>query len=102
LLDRTAYWGRLTESAVGAHLANSIRGKGLKLYYWNDRNYEVDFVLTWGKKIAAIEVKSGGRKKICPALSLFSPNNTISKKWLVGADGIPVENSAHAAEELLM
>jgi len=43
-----AWWGRLTESAVGAHLANSIRGKGLQLFYWNDRNYEVDFVLARG------------------------------------------------------
>ena len=99
----SAYWGRLTESAVGAHLANSIRGKGLKLFYWNDRNYEVDFVLTRGKKIAAIEVKSGQRKDNLPGLSLFAKQYPSAKKWLVGADGVPVEKFLHMQpEELLM
>jgi uncharacterized protein len=38
------YWGRLTESAVGAHLVNDSRGKGIDVYYWLNRNKEVDFI----------------------------------------------------------
>lgn len=58
LLDRD-FWGRLVESAVGAHLMNSVRGTTIELSYWREQNLEVDFVLRRGKKITAIEVKSG-------------------------------------------
>jgi uncharacterized protein len=85
-----AYWGRLTESSVGAHLANSIRGKGLQLNYWNERNLEVDFVLVKGNRIAAIEVKSGQRKNNLPGMASFAEQFKVRKKWLVGADGIPI------------
>mgnify|MGYP006287727511 CR=1 FL=1 len=57
------YWGRLTESAVGAHLLNDSKGKGINVYYWLERNSEVDFVLEKGRDVAAIEVKSS--KKDC-------------------------------------
>ncbi|MBN1547913.1 MAG: DUF4143 domain-containing protein, partial [Syntrophaceae bacterium] len=74
----------------------------LQLAYWNDRNYEVDFVLTRGNKIAAIEVKSGQRKDNLPGLSLFAKQYKTAKKWLVGADGIPVENFLQMRPEELL
>lgn len=38
-------WGRIVESAIGAHLLNhSIKGN-YNLYYWRYRNDEVDFVI---------------------------------------------------------
>lgn len=56
--DRT-FWGRITESAVGAHLLNTLDDR-TKVFYWRDRHdNEVDFVVTRGPRIAAIEVKSG-------------------------------------------
>ncbi|MCY4255803.1 MAG: ATP-binding protein [Gammaproteobacteria bacterium] len=58
--DRT-YWGRLVESAVGAHLFNT-RGSRTGLYYWRDGSNEVDFVLARADRLAAIEVKSGKRR----------------------------------------
>jgi uncharacterized protein len=39
------YWGRLVESAVGAHLANAWLAGHIELFYWRDRNREVDFVV---------------------------------------------------------
>lgn len=54
-------WGRLIESAVGAHLVNSAIGTGITVTYWRERNLEVDFVLQPGDSLVAIEVKSGGR-----------------------------------------
>lgn len=98
----TAYWGRLTESAIGAHLANGIRGKGIELYYWNERNHEVDFVLAQGNKIAAIEVKSSRRKDNLPGMALFAKQFKVHKKWLVGADGIPIEEFLKTAPEELV
>src|SRR5213079_3095864 len=35
------FWGRLVESAVGAHLANAAAAGGCELFYWRDRNAEV-------------------------------------------------------------
>lgn len=58
--DRT-YWGRLVESAVGAHLFNT-RGSRTGLYYWRDGGDEVDFVLARAGRLAAIEVKIGRRR----------------------------------------
>ena len=50
------FWGRLTESAVGAHLASAAAAGDLKLFYWRDHNREVDFVVQAGRKVTAIEV----------------------------------------------
>lgn len=97
-----AYWGRLTESAVGAHLANSIRGKSVQLAYWNERNHEVDFVLARGNTIAAIEVKSGRRKDNLPGIELFAKQFKVHKKWLVGSDGIPIEEFLKMAPEEIL
>ncbi|MBU6200233.1 MAG: ATP-binding protein, partial [Xanthomonadaceae bacterium] len=53
------FWGRLTESAVGAHLANAAASGDCALTYWRERNHEVDFVVEAGRRLTAIEVKSG-------------------------------------------
>jgi predicted AAA+ superfamily ATPase len=54
-----AFWGRLTENAVGAQLYWQAQERGSELRYWRDRQAEVDFVLAQGTDIRAIEVKSG-------------------------------------------
>jgi predicted AAA+ superfamily ATPase len=53
-----AEWGRVIESAVGAYLANESLKGGISLFYWRDRNDEVDFVIEKDGKIIGIEVKS--------------------------------------------
>ena len=56
--NNPAVWGRIIESAVGAYLANeSMKGR-ISLYYWRDRNDEVDFIIERNGKLAGIEVKS--------------------------------------------
>lgn len=59
-------FGRLFERAVGAAL---VRGGG-KVYYWRERNDEVDFVYE-SDRTYAIEVKSG-RKKNIGGLAVFA------------------------------
>jgi predicted AAA+ superfamily ATPase len=54
-----AVWGRLVESAVGAHLANAAASGDCELFYWRDGNREVDFVARRGRVVTAIEVKTG-------------------------------------------
>ncbi len=52
--------GRIFELVVGLDL---MRLQGT-LYYWRDGNDEVDFVYRIGKKVYAIEVKSGRKKSV--------------------------------------
>ena len=54
--DRT-FWGRLVESAVGAHLLNTAES-GPRVHYWRESVDEVDFVLDWGTRVVGIEAKS--------------------------------------------
>ena len=85
------YWGRLVESAVGAHLANAAAAGTCELYYWRDRNREVDFVIRAGRKLVAIEVKSGPRRDRLPGMPAFSTAFEPTRKLLVGAEGIDLE-----------
>ncbi len=86
------YWGRLVESAVGAHLANAAAAGACELYYWRDRNREVDFVIRSGTKLVAIEVKSGRRHDHLPGMTAFSRAFHPTRKLLVGGDGIDLES----------
>jgi len=86
----TDFWGRLVESAIGAALINGLRGENIEVFYWSSRNREVDFVLSRGKSLVALEVKSGRRKVTLPGIEAFSTEFQVTKKLLVGAQGIPV------------
>ena len=85
------FWGRLTESAVGAHLANAASCGICELFYWREGNLEVDFVLRAGRVVVAIEVKSGRAPVALPGLAAFREAFKPKRTLLVGGDGIPVE-----------
>lgn len=85
------FWGRLTESAVGAHLANAAACGVCELFYWREGNREVDFVLRAGRMLVAIEVKSGRAPAALPGLTAFGAAFKPKRSLLVGGDGIPVE-----------
>ena len=84
-------WGRLVESAVGAHLLNEIQGSRVELFYWRHRDQEVDFVLKRGDALAAIEVKSTARRAHPPGLSDFQHSYPRARPLLVGGQGIALE-----------
>jgi len=83
-------WGRFVESAVGAHLINSGLKYRLNVYYWNQSNYEVDYVIERGGDVVAIEVKSG-KDSVNKGLSIFEEEFHPKGTFLVGTDGIPFE-----------
>lgn len=83
--------GRLVESAVGAHLANAAAAGHCDLFYWRERNREVDFVLRTGKTVVAIEVKSARSPDTLPGLGVFADTFHPRRTLLVGGDGIPLE-----------
>ena len=86
--DRT-FWGRLVESAVGAHLLNSGAPE-VRLHYWRHRNREVDFVLARGPRVAAVEVKSGVRRTSASGLEEFGRRFGGAATVLAGEGGTPL------------
>lgn len=91
LKQKPDQWGRWVESAVGSSLANGITGKNIELYYWSNRNREVDFVLSRNDELVAIEVKSGRQKGSFPGMEAFSKEFKVKRKLLVGSQGISLE-----------
>jgi predicted AAA+ superfamily ATPase len=87
-------WGRLVESAVGAHLANVAATGEVELSWWRDGDREVDFVLRGAGGIAAIDVKSGRAPAAQPGIAAFTAAFSglgPIRPLLVGGDGIPLE-----------
>ena len=84
-------WGRVVESAVGAHLINNAYSQDFSLFYWREGNYEVDFVLEHKGRVVALEVKSGISLRTAGMVQ-FRKSYPDSKIMLVGRDGIPWED----------
>ncbi|MCC7067763.1 MAG: ATP-binding protein [Burkholderiales bacterium] len=84
-------WGRLVESAVGAHLANAALRGECALHYWRERNHEVDFVVQTGRRLTAIEVKSGRAPQAHAGTAAFVAAFRPQRTLLVGGDGIALE-----------
>ena len=86
------YWGRLVESAVGAHLLNTTKGKKLELFYWLERNQEVDFLLKSGKDLVALEVKSGRTRERFSGFPALTRAFNVKRQLLIGQEGIPLKD----------
>jgi len=88
--DDNEFWGRLIESMIGAHLLNSIRGTQIELFYWREGDKEVDFVLKYGDKLTAIEVKSGYENFRRSGMDIFVDRFKPNRILLVGDKGMPI------------
>ena len=86
--DRT-FWGRVVESAVGAHLYNT-KSSDISLQYWRKNRHEVDFILQRGHRVVAIEVKSGPQRRDTSGMVEFEKQFSPIRSLVVGADGIPL------------
>lgn len=93
------YWGRLVESAVGAHLFNGLSGSGIEVFYWRESNREVDFVFKEKGRVTALEVTSSLRKDSLRGMAEFSEEFHPQRKLLVGGQGIPLEEFLAAPPE---
>lgn len=89
-----AEWGRLVESAVGAHLANRAMTDDYELFYWrNERRQECDYVLRKGQALVAIEVKSGSVDKTV-GFEKFKEQfaDNVTAAIIVGPHALPLED----------
>ncbi len=83
-------WGRCVESAIGAHLVSQAALHYYKVFYWRENNDEVDYVLVNGRKVVAIEVKSG-RRQMNKGLVTFAQHFNPHRSLVVGSGGISLE-----------
>lgn len=86
-----AAWGRMVESAVGAHLLAAAVEQDTGVSYWLENRREVDFVLEKGGRLAAIEVKSGRARDGIPGVGLFLKRHPSARAYLVGSGGMRLE-----------
>ncbi len=80
--------GRLTESAIGAHLVNASIDGQLNVYYWRENNHEVDFVVQAGRH----RMKSGRKRESFPGVAAFAAKFKPTRVMLVGEGGISIES----------
>ena len=81
------FWGRMVESAVGAHLINTA-SSNITVRYWRDGDDEVDFVLKRGQRLVGIEVKTGRVRQKPPGLSAFEERFQPQQVIIVGEAGV--------------
>lgn len=86
--DRS-FWGRLVESAVGAHILNAAKSN-MHAYYWRKSHFEVDFIVRRGPRTIAIEVKSGPQRRRLPGMEAFSREFSPHRTLLIGDGGAPL------------
>jgi uncharacterized protein len=83
-------WGRFVESAIGAHLINASVSDGINVFYWREKNEEVDFILEKDNQLIALEVKSG-KNTSAKGIAAFNKLYHPKKSLLVGGDGLTIE-----------
>ncbi len=84
-------WGHIFESGIGAYLVSQAFIHRFEVFYWRERNDEVDFILCKKGSVVAIEVKSNAEKKtdgLAKFRQLFRPQSS----FIVGDGGIEAED----------
>ena len=84
-------WGHIFESGVGAYLVSQSFIHRFEVFYWREKNDEVDFVLRKNGVLVAIEVKSN-REKNTKGLERFKQLFNPKRAFVVGEGGISVED----------
>jgi predicted AAA+ superfamily ATPase len=91
LLDQ-AGWGSVFENSVGTHLVDQVsKNPNAGLFYWREKNEEVDYVIRDGRRIIGIEAKSGDASISEKSRAGFLKRFPKAKLVLVGRHGIPYE-----------
>ena len=75
--------GHIIESAVGAYLLMRSKTEHFEVFWWRQDNRKVDFVISRGDEIVAIEVKSG-RIKGVGGLLVFKQKFPNARLLVVG------------------
>lgn len=83
-------WGRIYESGIGSYIINQAFKHRFEVFYWRDRNLEVDYVLRKNNSLVAIEVKSNTERQTS-GLDEFRRRFNPHAAFIVGDGGLPPE-----------
>ena len=89
IMDRECWW-HIFESAIGAHIVNQSFVSHYEVYYWREKQDEVDFIIKKNQKLVAIEVKSNhesNNKGLVRFNDMFHPCRSV----IIGENGIRPE-----------
>lgn len=84
-------WGRWVESSVGAHLVSQAEENDYHVFYWRNRDKEVDFVVLADEGCIALEVKSGRRWSNTGMAEFAKAFNPVHS-YIIGTGGISLED----------
>lgn len=89
--------GRLTENSVGMQLYNLAQKYGGELFYWRDRDEEVDYVIKIGNITRAFEIKSSKTPQInIKSLDSFRKHyNKVETFIISGMTSLKLPNIRH-------
>ncbi len=90
IMDRKL-WGHIYESSIGAWIVSQAFVNRIEVYYWREREYEVDFILRKKGKVVAIEVKSNAEKNT-EGLKKFNSFFHPETFFIVGDGGMHAED----------
>ena len=89
--DEDRFSQYIQSAIIGAYLVSQSFVHRFEVFYWRERDDEVDFILRKKSSVIAIEVKSNAEKKTAGLekfKQLFQPN----KAFIVGDGGISIED----------
>lgn len=101
LLENPTERGRLVESAVGAYLLARGKEEGFEVYWWRERNNEVDFVIKKGSSLTAFEVKSGRVKNTGGSL-VFKKQYPEALSLIIGSTNLTLEDFLSGKKQLFL
>lgn len=90
IIDRKT-WGRIFESNIGAYLVSQSFIHHFDVFYWRERDFEVDYIIRKNNVLIAIEVKSNAEKRtegLEKFRQLFNPKSA----FIIGDGGISAED----------
>jgi predicted AAA+ superfamily ATPase len=87
IMKKSAEWGHIIESSLGAHMINHSISQNYSVYYWRERNFEVDFILEKRGKTIAVEVKSNNSEKN-KGIEVFRNKFKPDKIYLISNSGL--------------
>jgi len=90
MADRS-YWGRLVESAVGAHLVNAASAGDINLSWWRAGSHEVDFIAVDGQRAISIEVNSGAQSGWHDGTAALRKAHRIDRSLVVGTGTLTLD-----------
>ncbi len=91
---RAQAWCAACPSTLATWLAAVARARRCRcsIPRWRERNHEVDFIVKAGRRLTAIEVKSGRAPQAQPRTAAFVRAFKPPRTLLVGGDGLALQD----------